>query len=121
VTVDPTRAPDLVLAEPEQARVLLENDRVRVLDVRVGVGQHQAMHSHPDHLVYPLSAYRVEHIAADGSTSIGERQPGEVVWLPAESHAGRNVGDTALHVLIIELKERAPVSGGGRSARRGPS
>ena len=58
--------PDLVTAEPEQAKVLLENERVRVLDVRVGVGQRQAMHSHPDHLIYALSAYRVKHTAADG-------------------------------------------------------
>ena len=97
--------PDLVTAEPEQAKVLLENERVRVLDVRVGVGQRQAMHSHPDHLIYALSAYRVKHTAADGSAAIGERQPGEVVWIPAESHAGENVGGTEIHVLIIELKE----------------
>jgi len=107
VTTDRSTPPDLVIAEPRQARVLLENDRVRVLDVRVGVGQKQAMHMHPDHLVYPLSAYRVKHVAADGSTSIGERQPGEVIWIPAESHAGENVGETEIHVLIVELKEGA--------------
>jgi hypothetical protein len=105
VTIHRSTPPDLVAAEPEQAKVLLENDRVRVLDVRVGVGRDQAMHSHPDHLVYPLSAYRVKHIAADGSTSIGERQPGEVIWIPAEAHAGQNVGATEVHVLIVELKE----------------
>ena len=99
------KPPDLVTAEPEQTKVLLENERIRVLDVRVGVGQKQAMHSHPDHLVYALSAYRVKHIAADGSTSVGERQRGEVVWVPAEFHAGENVGDTEIHALIVELKE----------------
>jgi quercetin dioxygenase-like cupin family protein len=97
--------PDLVTTEPEQTTVLFENDRVRVLDVRFGAGQKQRMHSHPDHLVYPLSAYRIRHIAEDGGTSIGERQPGEVVWIPAESHAGENVGETECHVLIVELKE----------------
>ena len=99
------KPPDLVTAEPEQARILLENERVRVLDVRVPVRQKQAVHSHADHLVYPLSAYRVKHIAADGSTSVEERQVGEVVWVPAESHAGENAGDTEIHVLIVELKE----------------
>jgi hypothetical protein len=37
--IDQGIAPDLVTAEPEQAKVLLENERVRVLDVRVGVSQ----------------------------------------------------------------------------------
>jgi quercetin dioxygenase-like cupin family protein len=105
IPIHDERPPDLVTAEPEQAKVLLENERVRVLDVRVGVGQKQAMHTHPDHLVYPLSAYRIKHIAADGSTLVGERRPGEVVWIPAESHAGENVGETEIHVLIVELKE----------------
>jgi hypothetical protein len=98
-------SPDLVTAEPGQAKVLFENERVRVLEVHIGVGEKQAMHSHPDHLVYPLSAYRVKHIAADGGTTIGERQAGEVIWIPAESHAGENVGDTEIHVLMVELKE----------------
>ena len=102
--------PDLVTAEPEQAKVLLENERIRVLEVRLGAGQAQAMHSHPDHLVYPLSAYRIKHIAADGSISIGERLPGELVWIPAESHAGENVGETECRVLIVELKELLIVS-----------
>ena len=97
--------PDLVAAEPEQAKVLLENERIRVLEVRLGAGKAQALHSHPDHLVYPLSAYRIKHIAANGETSIGERLPGEVVWIPAESHAGENVGDTECRVLIVELKD----------------
>src|SRR6266480_5150927 len=98
-------SPDLLTVEPEQATVLLENERVRVLDVRVGAGQKQRMHSHPDHLVYPLSAYRIKHIAEDGSTSIGGRRAGEIVWIPAECHAGENVGETECHVLIVELKE----------------
>ena len=105
--IDQGLAPDLVTAEPGQAKVLLENERVRVLEVRVGVSQKQALHSHPDHLVYPLSAYRVKHIAVDGRTTIGEREPGEVLWIAAESHAGENVGDTEIHLLIIELKEAA--------------
>ena len=70
--MNPTResAPsDLVTAEPEQSKVLLENECTRVLEVRLKAGQVQAMHSHPDHLVYPLSAFRIKHIAADGSTS----------------------------------------------------
>src|SRR5687767_6081670 len=69
---------------------------------RVGVGQKQAMHSHSDHPVYPLSGYRVKHIAVDGCTSAGERRPGEVVWISTESHGGEYVRDTEIHVLIVE-------------------
>jgi hypothetical protein len=26
-------------------------------------------------------------------------------WLPAQQHAGENIGDTPTHVLFVELKE----------------
>ena len=97
--------PDLVAAEPGQVTVLFENKRLRVLEVRAPVGAKQAMHWHPDHIVYPLGAYRLNHIAQDGTITIGEQRLADVVWIPSESHAGENIGDTEIHSLIVELLE----------------
>jgi len=30
-------------------------------------------------------------------------------WLPAQQHAGENIGDTGTHVLFVELKEGSGV------------
>ena len=39
-------------------------------------------------------------------------------WLPAQEHAGENIGDTSTHVLFVELKD----SGAGAAEKRlGPA
>ena len=43
---------DAVKVAPESYKVLLENDRVRVLEYRIKPGYKNAMHSHPDFLLY---------------------------------------------------------------------
>jgi beta-alanine degradation protein BauB len=37
-----------------------------------------------------------------------ELDTGQVRWLDAQEHQGRNVGDTASHSIFIELKEPRP-------------
>jgi hypothetical protein len=39
-------------------------------------------------------------------------------WLPAQQHAGENIGDTPTHVLFVELKDSA--SGGNGHSHLGP-
>ena len=35
--------------------------------------------------------------------------PGQAVWINAESHAAENIGTTDIKLLVVELKEPAPV------------
>ena len=44
-------AQDPVLAHPDFFKVLLENDRVRVIDDLVPAGAKVAMHSHPEYVL----------------------------------------------------------------------
>jgi quercetin dioxygenase-like cupin family protein len=92
-----------VLSE-EKSRVLLDNHRVRVLELRLPPGESEPMHSHPDYLVYVLSPATVRMTAADGSTKFVELRAGEVSFGSPTTHSGENVGGTTLHELIIELK-----------------
>jgi Mannose-6-phosphate isomerase len=86
-------------------KVLLENDRVRVLEVRLKAGEKTAMHSHPAHLVYILrSGGGAVFTSPDGKTTEVENKPGQVVWNEAVTHSVENVGTTEAQVLVIELK-----------------
>jgi len=87
------------------SKVLFENDRVRVVELRLEPGKTEPMHSHPAHLVYVLSPARMKMTSSDGKTKEVEVKAGQVIWGEALSHAGENVGTTALHEVIIELKE----------------
>ncbi len=98
-------AQDQVKVAPNNTKVLLENDRVRVLDVQTKPGEKLAMHSHPAYLVYSLSTSKAKFTSPGGKTTEGELKAGAVNWHEAETHAVENVGTTDSHVLVIELKK----------------
>lgn len=95
---------DPVKVAPEIYKVLLENDRVRVLEVRLRPGKKSPMHSHPAYIIYALSTCKVRFTFADGKTKEVKTRPGEAAWSDAESHAVDNIGSTEVHILNIELK-----------------
>jgi quercetin dioxygenase-like cupin family protein len=87
-------------------KVLLENDRVRVLEYRSKPGEKAEMHSHPDYLVYDLgSGYKLKFTSLDGTVKTIEGKAGTVSWHEAVTHSVENVGTIEAHALLIELKK----------------
>ena len=97
---------DPVKTDSDKYKLVLENERVRVLEYRDRPGDKTTMHMHPDFVVIARSAFRRRLTLPGGKTMIREFQPGEVLWSDAQSHIGENIGATDTHVLIIELKEQ---------------
>lgn len=99
---DPLRDP--VVTDSDKYKVVLENDRVRVLEYRDSPGQRTSPHHHPDFVLCALSAFKRKFVLPDGKEAVRDVRPGEVAWGKAHSHIGENVGSTDTHVLIVELK-----------------
>ena len=97
---------DPVILDPDKFEIRLENAHVRVLEARVAPGHGHGMHSHPRHLIYTLSSYKVRDTFPDGSKKTIQRVAGEILWGDALTHATENVGRTPVHCLIIELKNK---------------
>ena len=97
---------DPAVTNPDLYRVVMENDRVRVLEYRDRPGDRTQLHGHPDSVMVTLSAFRRRLIHGDRSAEV-ELSAGIVRWLPAQEHAGENIGDTESHAIFIELKEPA--------------
>ena len=95
---------DAVSVAPHVYKVLLENDRVRVLDSRMKPGETTSMHSHPDIVAYPLTGGKAKFTFPDGQSMDVELQPGEAMFMEGHNHTAENTGDTELHALLIELK-----------------
>ena len=85
-------------------KLLLENDRVRVFDVRFTPGQRAPMHSHPDHVVYIIDDATFRITGPDGKSQDLPIKAGQALFLPAGPHAVENIGKTAAHNLVVELK-----------------
>jgi quinol monooxygenase YgiN/quercetin dioxygenase-like cupin family protein len=105
-------AQDPVPLFPENYTVLLENERVRVLDFRLRRGARESSHSHPAHVVYVLAPFRIRFTFPDGSHGMREAKAGDVLWSEPVTHASENVGETDAHGILVELK------GGAAAARQ---
>ena len=95
---------DAVQVAPHVYTVLLENERVRLLEVRLKPGDSSAMHSHPAYVIYGLDAGKVKFNSPSGETAEIEIKAGDVMWREPEEHAVDNIGSTEAHALLLELK-----------------
>jgi beta-alanine degradation protein BauB len=102
---------------PENYKVLVENERVRVLDFRLREGATETSHSHPAHVVYVVAPFKVRFTFPDGRTGIREAKAGDVLFSEAVTHATENIGGTNAHGILVELK----TADAERAARRGES
>jgi quercetin dioxygenase-like cupin family protein len=83
---------------------LLENSRVRVMEVAFQPGERAPMHSHPDHVIIVRNGGRLEIKSAE-KTDLLDLKDGEAFFLNAQSHEVQNVGDSTVDLYVIELKQ----------------
>ena len=95
---------DPASTDPDKYRVVFENEHVRVLDYLDHPGDRTTLHRHPGSVMYTLSDFRRRLYGEDGESRDVEMAAGTTGWLPAQRHAGHNIGDTDTHVLFVELK-----------------
>jgi quinol monooxygenase YgiN/quercetin dioxygenase-like cupin family protein len=102
-------AQDPVPIYPDNYKVLLENDRVRVLDFQLKKGAKENFHSHPAAVTYVITGFKVRFTFPDGTMRIRETKAGDVFYGEPLVHASENIGDTDAHGLLVEMK--APAKG----------
>ena len=104
---------DALVAAPDHHSLLLENDRVRVLDVRVESGDTVPVHTHRwPGVQYLVGSADFVRRDGDGELLVDSRaleSPIEAplaMWsAPLPPHTLENVGDGVIHAIVIELKE----------------
>ena len=99
-------AQDAATADPRGYRVVLDNDRVRVLEFksRPGLGVcGQGMHYHPAHVTVSLTGAKLKK-TEDGKVTLKEIPPGHVFFAGAETHSAEVIGGSGTRTYIIELK-----------------
>lgn len=99
------KAQDMVKVAPKNCKVLLENDRVRVVRVVLKPGEKIETHSHPASISYFFTAGKAKFTSADGKTEERDSKAGQAVWRDPETHSAENTGTTEARILVIELKK----------------
>jgi hypothetical protein len=89
-----------------ESKPLLDNDRVRLSEVRIGSGERLPMHTHGRYINYVMSDAKVRVIPKDGSPIEREFKKGFVAYtdVVGVTHSIENVGSTEAVTLEIELK-----------------
>lgn len=91
------------LPEPYYS-VLWENEHVRIVEHTMVPGDSEPMHTHPEMLAYVMQSSNLLITEADGTTKEVKLTKGDFQQLPTWTHGIKNVGDTPLHTLLVELK-----------------
>ncbi|MEX0733573.1 MAG: cupin domain-containing protein [Steroidobacteraceae bacterium] len=100
-------AQDPIKVDPDNNKLLFENDRVRVYEVKSPPGNTLAMHSHPAHVVYFMGPGKAKFTTADGKVTEAEVKAGEALWSDPVTHSVENIGNTPLRGVVVELKDAA--------------
>jgi len=101
-------AQDPAVTDSDKYKVILENERTRVLDYKDQPGAKTTQHRHPDSVLYALSVFDRRLTFPDGTTKTLHLKPGDVFFLPAQVHIGENIGKTDTHVILVEFKSTNP-------------
>ncbi len=100
----PALAQDPVPLYPDNYKVLLENDKVRVLQFTLRKGAAEQFHSHPAAVTYVLTPFKIRFRFPDGSERIREAKAGDVLYGEAVTHSPLNIGDTDAMGILVEMK-----------------
>ena len=103
---------DAMTVSRDNHAILLENDRVRVLDTRLAPGERTPVHAHQwPGALYVLSwsdfiRYDPEgHVLLDSRTMAAPPAAGEALWsAPLVPHYVHNIGSGNLHIIAVEMK-----------------
>lgn len=104
---------DAMTAAPEHHKILLENSEVRVLDSFIKPGEVTPVHTHRwASVLYILGASDFIRYDADGKVIFDSRNSSAnieketAVWSPPLTpHFVKNIGDTEIRVISVELKD----------------
>lgn len=94
---------DPTISNPEFYKTLWENDDVRVLEYLDTPGDETTAHGHPNSVMVTLTGFD-RRLSIGGTTRDVTLPAGAAVWLPTQTHSGKNTGTTPTHTILIELK-----------------
>jgi hypothetical protein len=96
---------DPVKLDPKHYKVVINNDRVRVLRAKYGPHEKSVMHEHPASVGVFMSDGQGKFTLADGTSQDNNFKAHNAVWAEAGKHLPENVGDTPFEVIVIEFKK----------------
>jgi hypothetical protein len=97
--IDPTKV------APDNYKLLMENEHVRVLQMDLPAGRKDNQHSHQAETVYFIQGSKVRIHLPDGQAVEAELPDGHVMWHEQWTHTVENIGTKDIKAIIVESKK----------------
>ena len=96
---------DIVQTSPNQARVLMENEQVRIVEYFIKPGDKDVWHTHPPRSSYVVAGGKVKVYTENAEPKISEVKTGTSSWADqGAKHYVENIGDTEIKIILTEIK-----------------
>lgn len=103
-----TTAQDAAVVNADTIKVTLDNEHVRVLEAIIPPGTKEKLHHHPQSIVHVIEGGKMRNHFTDGRASDAVMVAGTSMWRDPITHWAENIGDTTVHVVIVEMKDAPP-------------
>ena len=90
---------------PNNYKLLLENDHVRVLEMSLKAGEKDVTHSHEAETAYFITGSKIKIYLPDGGAMEADIPDGHVMWHEPWTHTVENIGTSDIRAIIVETKQ----------------
>ncbi|MFC3814248.1 hypothetical protein [Lysobacter sp. GCM10012299] len=97
-------AQDMAKTAGKNVKVLVDNDKIRVLELTMPPGASTGMHSHGDNWVYFITGGEATQTKEGGKPEVATRKAGESLWSGPVVHDTVNSGKNVVKTLVVEVK-----------------
>lgn len=86
------------------SKVILDNEKVTVIQVEFTPGYVVPMHQDPENVGYVLAGGKMEITEEGKEAKVMELKEGDAMYMAPETHALKNVGTTTVKLIVTILK-----------------
>jgi len=96
---------DGVKVSPENFKILLENEFVRIVEYTLKPGEKDNLHTHPPKSGYVESGGTLRIYPENGEAFISDEKTGHTFWSDyVGKHYDENIGSTTVKIILTEIK-----------------
>ena len=96
---------DALKASPDNFRLLLENDHVRVLEYTLKPGARDQTHMHPPKSSYVVTGGKLKVHLENGDSLLVDEKAGSASWMDhVGKHYVENIDTSEIKIILTEIK-----------------
>lgn len=107
----------IAFAQNQPARALLENDQIKVRELRLAPGARQPAEARPNTFLYALTDGSLVFTPPGRTAYELTFKAGEALWIPSQETATANEGDKEVRALVVEIRGRPAAAAATKKGR----